>query len=116
MAITVKLKGSAVTIDPMSHPMNYGNGDIDWKQKDDSDEYNFDDPPIIFDSSSAPITIGTPNGADASGTDNNQNNSGQDVGYTYHVCLIDANGNHITYPPMNSPANDPNPTITNKPR
>ena len=116
MAITIKLKGTTVTIHPMSHPVSYGGGQIDWNPKDDSDKYNFDDPPIVFDNENAPITVNTPNGANASAADNNQNNSGQDVGYTYHVCLIDASGNHITYPPMSSPTGDPNPTITNKPK
>ncbi len=116
MAIKVKLKGSTVTIHPDTFDVNYGNGKtVEWKPKDDSDSYDFDDPAITFDDSAAPISVGTPSGDEVSATDNNQNTSGQDVSYTYHVHLIDANGNKITYPPMNSPAQDLNPTITNKP-
>lgn len=116
MNIKVKLEGSSVTIDPNPYTVKHGRKEIKWKQKDKSDQFDFDDPPITFDDPHAPMSGLAPDGNTATCTDDNQNDSGQDRDYGYHVHLIDANGKHITYPPMESPKADGNPTIKNRPK
>jgi hypothetical protein len=116
MAINVKLQGTTVSIHPEAFAVNYGSGQsIEWHPHDNSDEFDFDDPAITFDDANAPITIEPPDGDQASGTDNNQNGTGQDVDYSYHVHLIDSSGGKITYPPINNPTDTGVPVIKNKP-
>lgn len=117
MAINVKLKGSTVTVHPESFSVDFGNGQtLEWKPKDDSDPYDFDDPAITFDDANAPITVAPPEGADATGADNNSNTTGQNVAYSYHIHLKDSLGNHFTHPPKHNPVADSIPVIVNKPR
>jgi hypothetical protein len=129
MQINIKLKGSSVSVSPLAPTMNgQGNQALEWKAQDDSDQFNFDDPPISFDSSSAPFSGITGSGNTASATDD-VSTSGD---YTYHVHLIDGQGNHITWPPTTAAARartplntltasamgvmgDGDPTIKNKP-
>ena len=96
MQINIKLKGTTVSVSPLTPTMNgQGNQTVQWKAEDDSDEFDFDTPPITFDSASAPFTGISGSGDSASGTD--------DVSvqgdFTYHVHLVDSQGNHITWPP-----------------
>lgn len=126
MQITIKLKGSTVTVHPLAPELTGGgNQTLQWNAKDDSDEFDFDDPPITFDSSSAPISGISASGNNASATDN-ASTSGD---FTYHVHLIDSQGNHITYPSttsatrtnttasaMNLMGGTTDPTIKNKPQ
>lgn len=96
MQINIKLKGTTVSVNPLTPTLNgQGNQTLQWQAQDDSDEFDFDTPPITFDASDAPISGISATGDTASGTD--------DVSiqgdFTYHVHLIDAQGNHITFPP-----------------
>lgn len=101
MQINVKLKGTTVTVSPSGAEVNgNGNQSLQWQMKDDSDQFDFDNPPITFDSSSAPITGISADGSNAGATDN----VSVEGDFTYHVHLIDAQGNHITYPPTTSTA------------
>ena len=57
MQINVRLKGSSVSVSPLTPTMNgQGNQTLEWKAQDDSDQFDFDDPPISFDSNTAPIS------------------------------------------------------------
>lgn len=100
MAIKVKLNGSTVTVHPMVHPVNKGNRPVEWGPHENSDTFTFADPPITFDDPEAPFTGITASGDSASGTDDNSATA--DTDYGYHVHLIDAHGNHITYPASGS--------------
>ena len=96
MQINIKLKGTTVSVSPLTPTMNgQGNQTVQWQAEDDSDEFDFDTPPITFDSANAPFTGISGSGDTASGTD--------DVSvqgdFTYHVHLVDSQGNHITWPP-----------------
>ena len=97
MAIKVKLKGSTVTVHPMVHPVDKGNRPVQWGPHENSDTFTFDDPPITFDDPDAPISGLTASGDSASGTDDNSVST--DTDYAYHLHLIDADGNRITFPP-----------------
>ena len=95
MQINIKLKGSTVSVSPLTPTLNgQGNQTLQWQAQDDSDEFDFDTPPITFDASDAPVTGISGSGDTASGTD--------DVSvagdFTYHVHLVDSQGNHITWP------------------
>lgn len=95
MQITIRLKGTSVSVSPMEPILNgQGNQTLQWQAKDDSDQFDFDTPPITFDTS-APISGISASGNTASATD--------DVSiqgdFTYHVHLIDQQGNRITWPP-----------------
>lgn len=96
MTIKVKLSGSTVTVHPMVHPVDKGNRSVQWGPHENSDTFTFDDPPITFDDPNAPISGITASGDNASGTDTNATTT--DIDYGYHVHLIDASGNHITFP------------------
>ena len=99
MPIQVKLKGTTVTINPMTFDATgQGNQTLEWKPHDNSDAFDFDSPAITFDDPQAPISGITASGDEASATDS-VSASGE---YSYHVHLIDAQGNHITYPPPDS--------------
>lgn len=123
MQIQIKLKGTTVSVHPLDPEINgQGNQSLQWNAKDDSDQFDFDDPPITFDSSTAPISGISGSGNTASATDN-VSTSGD---YTYHVHLIDSQGNHITYPSTTTGSNAAgvtrmgvmgtgDPTIKNKP-
>lgn len=100
MAIKVKLNGSTVTVHPMKQPMDKGNRPVAWGPHDDSDAFTFDQPPITFDDPEAPISDITASGDSASGTD--YNDTSVDIEYSYHLHLIDASGNRITFPPEGS--------------
>jgi hypothetical protein len=100
MAIKVKLNGSTVTVHPMVHPVDKGNRPVQWGPHENSDTFTFDDPPITFDDPEAPISGITASGDSASGTDDNR--ASADTDYGYHVHLIDAAGNRITFPPTGS--------------
>jgi hypothetical protein len=100
MAIKVKLNGSTVTVHPMVHHVDKGNRPVQWGPHENSDTFTFDDPPITFDDPDAPISDITATGDSASGTDDNS--ASADTDYGYHVHLIDAGGNHITFPPTGS--------------
>jgi hypothetical protein len=93
MAIKVKLNGSTVTVHPMVHPVDKGNRPVQWGPHENSDTFTFDDP-------EAPISGITASGDSASGTDDNS--ASADTDYGYHVHLIDAAGNRITFPPTGS--------------
>lgn len=96
MEITIRLNGNNVSVTPLAPTLNgQGNQTLQWKAQDNSDEFDFDDPPITFDSSDAPITGINASGDTANATDNVS--TGGD--YTYHLHLIDSQGNHITWPP-----------------
>jgi hypothetical protein len=96
MEITIRLNGSNVSVTPLAATLNgQGNQTLQWKAQDNSDEFDFDNPPITFDASDAPISGISGSGDTASATDN-VSSSGD---YTYHVHLIDSQGNHITWPP-----------------
>lgn len=110
MAIKVKLKGSTVTVHPMVHPMNRGNRPVQWSPHENSDTFTFDDPPITFDDPDAPISGITASGDSASGTDDNS--ASADTDYGYHLHLIDATGNRITFPPTGSRTNPEQTTQT----
>jgi|GEM_PF-2730936 hypothetical protein len=127
MQINIKLKGSTVSVHPLAPEVTGGgNQTLQWNAQDDSDQFDFDTPPITFDSDSAPISGISGSGNSASATDN-ASASGD---YTYHVHLIDSQGNHITYPPttsstrtntmtasaMNLMGGTTDPTIKNKPQ
>jgi len=123
MQINIKLKGSTVSVHPLTPELTGGgNQTLEWRAQDDSDQFNFDNPPITFDSSSAPISGISGSGNSASATDN-ASTSGE---YTYHVHLIDSQGNPITYPSTTTGSNAAgvtrmgvmgtgDPTIKNKP-
>jgi hypothetical protein len=96
MTIKVKLSGNTVTVHPMVHPVDKGNRPVQWGPHENSDTFTFDDPPITFDDPNAPISGITASGDNASGTDANTTTT--DTDYGYHVHLIDAAGNHITFP------------------
>ncbi|MCJ0825811.1 hypothetical protein MQC88_07555 [Luteimonas sp. 50] len=96
MAIKVRLRGDTVTVHPAVHAMNRGKRPVEWRPHENSDTFTFDDPPITFDDPGAPFTGITASGDSASGTDDNSATA--DTDYGYHVHLIDADGNHITYP------------------
>ena len=99
MQINIRLNGNTVSVSPLTPTINgQGNQTLQWKAEDNSDEFDFDNPPITFDASDAPITGINANGDTASATDN-VNTAGD---YTYHVHLIDSQGNHITWPPDGS--------------
>ena len=101
MQINIKLKGSSVSVSPLTPTMNgQGNQTLQWNAQDDSDQFDFDDPPISFDAADAPISGISASGNSASATDN-VSTSGD---YTYHVHLIDGQGNHITWPPTTAAA------------
>jgi len=116
MHIKVKLKGSSVTIDPMVFSVKHGNHPIKWKMKDDSDQFDFDNPPVTFDNANAPMSTPTPHGSSADSNDSNQNSSANGVDYTYHVHLIDPSGGKITYPPLHDPCDTADPAIRNEPK
>ena len=102
MQINIKLKGTTVSVHPLTPELNgQGNQTLQWNAQDDSDQFDFDNPPITFDASDAPITGISGNGNAASATDN-VNTQGD---YTYHVHLIDSQGNHITYPSTSGGSN-----------
>lgn len=115
MTIKVKLTGTAVSVHPMNYPVNNGNHTVNWGPHQDTDTFTFDDPAITFDDANAPISGVTASGDTASGTDANGNNGSQDADYTYHVHLIDAGGNKITYPTTSPKTTDGDPTIKNRP-
>ena len=95
MQITIRLKGTSVSVSPMEPILNgQGNQTLQWQAKDDSDQFDFDTPPITFDTS-APISGINASGATASATDD----VSVEGDFTYHVHLIDAQGNRITWPP-----------------
>jgi hypothetical protein len=99
MEITIRLNGNNVSVTPLTPTINgQGNQTLQWKAQDNSDEFDFDDPPITFDASDAPISGISGSGDTASATDN-VSTSGD---YTYHVHLIDSQGNHITWPPAHA--------------
>ena len=100
MAIKVKLNGSTVTVHPMVHPVDKGNRPVQWGPHENSDTFTFADPPITFDDPDAPISDITASGDSASGTDDNSASTDTDYGRDYS--LIDAAGNHITFPPTGS--------------
>jgi len=94
MQIQIKLKGTTVTVNPLTPEINgQGNQSLQWQAHDNSDQFDFDDPPITF-QQNAPITGISGSGNTASATDNVT----QSADYTYQVHLIDSQGNHITYP------------------
>lgn len=96
MQINIRLNGSTVSVSPLAPTINgQGNQTLQWKAEDNSDEFDFDNPPITFDASDAPISGINASGDTASATDD-VSTSGD---YTYHLHLIDSQGNHITWPP-----------------
>jgi hypothetical protein len=96
MTIKVKLNGNTVTVHPDIHAVNKGSRPLEWGPHENSDTFTFDDPPITFYDPNAPISGITATGDSASGTDNNTSTTDTDYGYQVH--LIDAAGNHITFP------------------
>lgn len=117
MTIKVKLKGKKVKVRPLHYGMKHGSHPIAWEMDDDSDKFDFADPPLIFDDSKAPMSDVSHHGGNASCTDNNQNETDSDMVYRYHVHLINARGSSITYPPMRRAASrDGDPYIRNKPK
>jgi hypothetical protein len=99
MQINIRLNGNTVSVSPLAPTINgQGNQTLQWKAEDNSDEFDFDNPPITFDATDAPISGINAEGDSASATDN-VSTSGD---YTYHVHLIDSQGNHITWPPSGS--------------
>jgi hypothetical protein len=126
MQIQVKLKGTSVTIHPLA-PEITGGGDqtLQWQPHDNSDEFNFDSPAVTFDQANAPISGLSSSGDNASATDN----ASTQGDFTYHVHLIDSQGNKITYPSTTSGTStmtsslasskmamtDTDPTIKNRP-
>lgn len=100
MAIKVKLNGSTVTVHPMVHAVDQGHRPVQWGPHENSDTFTFADPPVTFDDPDAPISGITASGDNASGTDDNS--ASADTDYAYHVHLIDAAGNRITFPPAGS--------------
>ena len=95
MQITIRLKGTTVSVNPIAPTLTgHGNQTLQWQAQDDSDQFDFDTPPITFDTT-APITGISASGDSASATDDVSTQGD----YTYRVHLIDAQGNHITWPP-----------------
>ena len=115
MTIKVKLTGNTVSVHPMDYPVNNGNHTVQWGPHEHSDTFTFADTPISFDDPAAPIGDLSASGDTASGTDDNTNNGGQDTDYGYHLHLIDANGNPITWPPLENKMMTNDPMIRNRP-
>src|SRR5881392_3680931 len=94
MQIQIKLKGTTVTVHPLDPEVTgVGNQSLQWQAHDNSDQFNFDNPPITF-QQNAPISGISGSGNTASATDNVT----VSADFTYQVHLIDSQGNHITYP------------------
>lgn len=116
MHIKITLTDENVSIDPPNFVANHGTSTLKWKAKDESQRFDFDDPPITFDDPHAPMGPPSVEDGTASCMDVNNNTGKTNAPYSYHVHLITRKGKHITYPPKHDPAKDGHPTISNKPR
>ena len=114
--ITVKLNNkNEISIDPLSCDVEFGSHQIEWKMKDDSEEFDFADPPVTFDNTLAPMRNISPNGRTATCTDNNQNGGKQAISYSYNLHRIGPEGPGAP-PAKKDPALDGTPAIRNKPK
>jgi hypothetical protein len=115
MTIKVKLKNKKVTITPPHYSVKHGSHPIAWESDDDSEKFDFAEPPLTFDDPKAPMSNPSHLGGNATCTDNNQNGTDSDMVYRYHVYLIGPHG-PVTHPRMKSRIRDGDPYIHNKPK
>lgn len=109
--IHVNLKGSKVTVTPWECLVDPGTHHITWRPQVGSDKFKFDHPPVTFVDPHAPMQGVTLDEATPKCDDINQNNSGEDITYAYHLHLI-VPSFPMTYPPKRSRSG---PYIRNRP-